>query len=375
MPNPIRIGVTVPLSGALEAFGCALRTGILEAVAEVNAAGGLLGRAVELLVRDNASVPALASSQARELVTVDDAFALVGGVTPQLSIPISVAAEQLQTPAVVTVTPLRAWLGATETGWSWAWDFFFDELQMTQTQFLAADLIETNKRIALFTDLEADGIVMGGLWTDMADAFGYEIVYHAEFPVGTDEFASQVAEANAVDADVVIGQLMAAEGHALLEAIRAGDYHPALVFLEKCANSGAWGRRTRGLGEGTLAANWFAEGIGAQRESEFIERHRPAHGGVDSGLATTVYGHTAARVLLDAVARAGTLDRKAVNDEIGRTDAEHPAGRIHFDASNACATPAVMTQWRGDDMVLVMFADGAIGPAAIRPFAQKPVHK
>jgi hypothetical protein len=34
-----------------------------------------------------------------------------------------------------------------------------------------------------------------------------------------------------------------------------------------------------------------------------------------------------------------------------------------------------MTQWRGDDMVLVMFADGAIGPAAIRPFAQKPVHK
>ena len=277
-------------------------------------------------------------------------------------------------PAIITLTtPQEHWLGATETGWSWAWDFFFDELQMTQTQFLAADLIETNKRIALFTDLEEDGIVMGELWADMADTFGYEIVYRAEFPVGTIDFASQIAEASAVDADVVVGQLMSAEGYALLRAIRANDYRPALVFLEKCANLGARGCGIRGL-EATLAANWFAEGIGAQRESEFVERYRSVHGGVDSGLATTVYGHAAARVLLDAIERAGTLGPEAVNAEIGRTDREYPAGRIRFDGANACAMPVVMTQWQGDDMVLVMFADGTAGPAAIARFAEKLVH-
>jgi branched-chain amino acid transport system substrate-binding protein len=366
-----RIGVTAPLSGPLEAFGPGIRTGIREAIDQVNARGGLLGHTVELLVRDNASIPGRASAQARELIVDDGAIALIGGITPQLGIPLSVVAEQLQTPALLTVTPIRAWLGATESGWSWAWNFFFDELQMTQTQFLASDLLDTNKRVALFTDLEEDGIVMGGLWVDRADAFGYEIVYHAEFPVGTTEFESQVAEAQAADADGVIGQLMEAEGQALLRAIRTRDYRPTFVFLEKCANSGAWARRTGGLCEDTLAANWFAEGIETQREAEFIARYRSELGGVDSNLATIVSGYTAAAVLVDAVQRAGTLSPAAVNAEIGNTAADYPAGRIRFDSANACAMPAVMTQWRGDDMVLVMHADGSPGPAAIRPFAQE----
>jgi branched-chain amino acid transport system substrate-binding protein len=320
---------------------------------------------VELLVRDNASVPSVASSQARELAEDNGICALIGGVTPRLGIPASVVAEQMEIPILLTIVPLRAWLEATETAWSWAWDFFFDERQMTQTQFLAANLVETNRRVALFTDLEEDGIMMGGLWAAYADTHSYEIVYHAEFPVGAHDFTSQVAEARAVGADVLIGQLMPAEGRSLLSAVKNGDYHPRLMFLEKCANSD-WGHLMQGRAEGILAASWFAEGMGVHREAEFIERYRTSHRGVDSSLATSVVGYTAARVLFDSIESVGTTDREAINAQIGLTDGEYPAGRIRFDPSQACALPAVMTQWRGDDMVLVLRPDGAAGPAPIR---------
>jgi branched-chain amino acid transport system substrate-binding protein len=365
---PIRLGVTAPLTGALEAFGNALRAGIVDAVADVNADGGILGRVVDVVITDNESVPSLASLRARELVSDSRVFALIGGVTPRLSIPISVVAEDVGVPTVIAVTPLRAWLGGAAEGWSWAWSIFFDELQMTQMQFRTADLIKTNRRVALFTDLEEDGVVMGGIWADTAHAFDYEIVYHAEFPIGTDTFDSQVAEAQAVDADILIGQLMAAEGDALLRAMRARQYRPQLVFLEKCANLGSWGRLDGGQREGTLAANWFAEGMGGAREAELINRFRQVHGGIDSALATAVHGYSAALVLLDATQRAGSFAPEHVNAEIGRTRADYPAGRIAFDASNTCALPAVMTQWRGNDMVLVTLPDGSPGPAPLRSF-------
>jgi branched-chain amino acid transport system substrate-binding protein len=357
------IGATLPLTGALAAFGTSIELGYRQAIAELSPRSG---PDVRLLVLDNRSEAGLASQQARDLVAGEGAIALLGGATPPLSIPISVVAEQLEIPVILTVTPIRAWLGASDDGWAWAWDIFFDELQMTRTQFLAASLIDTNRRVALFTDLEEDGIVMGALWEETAADFGYEIVYHAEFPVGTGAFGAQVAEAKAADADIVIAQVMAPDGHALLAAIRAGEYSPRLVFLEKAGNTGAWPRITGGLGEGTLAANWFAEGVGTLREAEFVERYREQFGGVDSNLGEVVSGYTAAAVLLDGIERAGSTDPAEINAAIGATDGDYPAGWVRFDAAHASAQPAVMTQWQGSDMVLVMHADGSPGPSEIR---------
>ena len=302
----------------------------------------------------------------RTATTGQGAVALLGPATPPLSIPVSFAAEALQVPAMLTITPIRAWQGAKEDGWQWSWDLFFDEEQMTETQFLAADLVETNRRVALFTDLEEDGIVMGDLWDDRAPDFGYEIVYRAEFPADAADLAGQVSEAMAADADIVIAQVIPPTGAALLEEFERQGWAPRLVFLEKAANTGAWPALTGGRGEGTLAANWFAEGNGTPHEAVFIDAYREPLGGVDSNLGVIVWGYSAARVLLDALERAGSVDPHALNEAIASTDGEYPAGRVRFDAGHASAHPAVQTQWQGTDMVLVMHADGSAGPAALR---------
>lgn len=367
--DAVIIGASLPLTGPLQAFGTSLELGYEQAIAEVNEAGGIeidgQKRTLELVVQDNASNGDKAAEQARSLVLDDEAVALLGPATPPLSIPVSAAADQLKVPAIVTITPLQAWKGGNPDGWTYAWDAFFDETQMTQTQFQAADLVETNKKVALFTDTEEDGVVMGGLWEQTAPEFGYEIVYRAQFAVGNTNFSSQVAEARAAEAEVVISQVTPPDGVALLKEMKTQNYVPEVLFLEKAGNTGGYVEISEGLADGTLAANWFAAGMDLEREQEFIDTYAEQLGGVNSDLGTVIYGYSIAQVLIQAIERAGSLEANAINDEIGKTDATFPAGKISFGDDHAAVLQAVQTQWVGADQLLVLDASGEATETAI----------
>jgi ABC-type branched-chain amino acid transport systems, periplasmic component len=211
----------------------------------------------------------------------------------------------------------------------------------------------------IFTDTEEDGPIQGQLWKDYAETYGYEVVAHIEFPVGNTNFSSQVAEAKASGADIILAQIIPPDGIALLKEMKAQAFDPKLVFMEKAGNTGGFVEITEGLAEGVLAANWFAEGIGTDREAEFIENFADAAGGVNSNLGTIVYGYSIAKVLLDAISAAGSTEADAVNTAIGATDADYPAGRIVFDGDHASAMPVVQTQWVGADQIMVLTTDGA----------------
>lgn len=363
--DPIVVGASLPLTGSLQAFGTSLQTGYEAAFDEINQAGGVtvdgVARQLKLDVQDNASDGDTASSQARDLVLEDGAVALLGPATPPLSIPVSLAAEQLKVPMLTTITPLEAWKGANTSGWNWAWDVFFDEKQMTDTQFQTADLVQTNKKVALFTDQEEDGIVMGGLWAGKAASFGYDVVSHGQFPVGNTNFSAQVADAKAAGAQVVIAQVIPPDGIALLREMKAQNYVPQVMFLEKAGNTGGYVKLSDGLADGVLAANWFAQGIGTDREAEFIEKFRATADGVNSDLGTIVYGYSIATILGQAIGEAGSTDPAAVNDAIHRTSGTYPAGDIAFADDHTAALPAVQTQWSGNDQLLVFDGKAAAG--------------
>ena len=363
--GPIKIGTTLPLTGSLRAFGTSLLDGYKQAIDEVNNAGGLevggTRHEVNLVVQDNASDGDKASSDARDLVLNHGVIALLGPATPPLSIPVSSVGEQLQVPTLITITPVEAWEGGNSDGWKWSWDVFFDEKQMTTTQFRTADLVPTNKKVALFTDTEQDGITMGSLWTFTAPEFGYEIVYHAQFPVGNTNFSSQVAEAKAADAEIVIAQIVPPDGVTLLREMKAQAYDPPLIFLEKAGDTGGYPE----LAGGVLAANWFAEGMGLPQEQSFIDKYKAQLGGVNSSLGTIVCGYTIARILLESIRKAGSTDASAVNAAIGEASGTYPAGTVTFNSSHAAILPAVQTQWQGSDMVLVLNADGTAANAVL----------
>ncbi|MBP7064527.1 ABC transporter substrate-binding protein [Ferrovibrio sp.] len=76
----IVFGQAAVLEGPASALGTGMRDGILAAFAEANAAGGVKGRKLELVLRDDGYEPAKAAAAARQLLDQDKVFALIGPV-------------------------------------------------------------------------------------------------------------------------------------------------------------------------------------------------------------------------------------------------------------------------------------------------------
>lgn len=371
--SDIVIGTSVPLTGALGTMGTPVSMGYQAAIDEINAAGGVdFGGAkhkIKLVIQDNASDPAKAAAQAKSLVLDSKAVALLGPVTPPLSIPEATVADQLKIPFLTSITPIRAFGGAN-SGWNYAWDVFFDETQMTQTQFQASDLINTNKKVALFTDTEEDGVVMGKLWEANAPKFGYTIVAHETFAVDNANFSSQVADAKAKGAEVVISQVIPPEAIGILKEMKAQGYDPKALFMEKGGNTGNFVKITGGLGLGVMAANWFASGMGLAQEKKFIDAYATKIGGINSDLGILVCGYSIANVLADAIKAAGGTDASKLSAAIGATNGDYAIGHIQFTVGHSAPLKVIQTQWdANNNQVMVLNLEGKAATPIVTPEA------
>ena len=94
----IKLGLVAAMSGQSAKSGEAIVRGLSIAVDEINAKGGLLGKKVELLVRDDESNPAKGAVAARELVQREKVAALFGGLDTPVSLAIVPFANQTKVP-------------------------------------------------------------------------------------------------------------------------------------------------------------------------------------------------------------------------------------------------------------------------------------
>jgi branched-chain amino acid transport system substrate-binding protein len=97
-PAPIRIGLQAPLTGAFAAFGKWHNRALQAAIDRLNAAGGVSGRAFELLTRDATSDAATAKGVFSQLVLQGNADFVIGSVDSSTNIATAPLAQQLKTP-------------------------------------------------------------------------------------------------------------------------------------------------------------------------------------------------------------------------------------------------------------------------------------
>ena len=101
--KPIKVGMPIPLSGPPALFGDPASKGAMMYVEEINAKGGVLGRKIELLVRDSKADASEAVRQARELILKDNVDFLVGTLTSAEGPAVSVVAKENK---IVFIAPI-----------------------------------------------------------------------------------------------------------------------------------------------------------------------------------------------------------------------------------------------------------------------------
>src|SRR3569832_571038 len=92
--DAIRIGVVTPLSGTYAGIGQQVRWGLELATKEVNAAGGIMGRQVELSFEDEEAIPSVAVQKAEKLFQVGKVDFLTGTVNSGSTLAVGQLAER-----------------------------------------------------------------------------------------------------------------------------------------------------------------------------------------------------------------------------------------------------------------------------------------
>ncbi len=92
----VKVGAVIPTTGPLQVYGEATLNGLRLAVDEVNAAGGVLGRKLELVVADSATNPQVGVDAAKRLVSVDGVVGLIGALSSGVTIPIATTVSAVE---------------------------------------------------------------------------------------------------------------------------------------------------------------------------------------------------------------------------------------------------------------------------------------
>lgn len=111
--EPIKFGLVTALSGQSALAGEAITRGMQIAIDEINAKGGVLGRPVELVRRDDEANPAKGVVAARELIYREKVAVVFGGLDTPVSMAIVPLMNQEKVPFM---GPWAAGTGITKNG-------------------------------------------------------------------------------------------------------------------------------------------------------------------------------------------------------------------------------------------------------------------
>jgi branched-chain amino acid transport system substrate-binding protein len=332
--EPIKIGEINPLSGYLAKHGWEIHQGIRHAVEEVNLRGGLEGRRVELLSRDDRSSPEVAVNQAQELILREKVVGLLGGYVDSLVGPISQLAARHRLPYVASAS-LQSALTR-----QWENPYFFrvsklDGIVDPLCRFLSQELkVKTAAMLYMATPGSTEFAETVSAQLKKA---GIAIPLREKFRPGARDFSVFLLKVKEAQVDVLVSGGFFPDNLILVRQLRERPVGlKAFIAPWGVAYAGfiqEMGPASEGL-LGTCAWNPGVTMPGTEKESQaLVESFRRRFG--EEPNTTTMHGYTSARALLAALEKVfrkkEPLTSPAIRRELAGLDLVLPMGRLKFD--------------------------------------------
>ncbi len=202
-PKPaetIKIGHLVPLTGDLSFIGEPFANAGVLAVEDINAAGGVLGKDIEVIVEDTATDAKTAVDAMEKLIKIDKVEAVVGGVTSFVSL---ATYEKLALNKVPMISPSATAAELTDIEDD---DFFFrtspaDTLQAAAIAILAWEKGYRTANVICRDDAYGRGL--GGIFTKKFEELGGEVLVTVIYDAKAPDFSGYVTEVSSEPADVI----------------------------------------------------------------------------------------------------------------------------------------------------------------------------
>jgi branched-chain amino acid transport system substrate-binding protein len=341
----IPVGVYGALTGSEAAFGTSTVNGVRIAADEINAAGGVLGRKIRLVVEDDQGRAEEAASVVTKLITSDGVVALIGENSSNQSL---AAAPIAQSNGVPMISPSSTNPSVTEKG-----DFIFRVCFTDPYQGKAlASFARTNLKlgaVAILVDKKNDySVGLAGVFRKEFEALGGKIANEQSYSGGDTEFRPQLTTIRGWYPQAVfipgfyteVGQI----------AIQARD----LGFMGPLIGGDGWDSPVViQIGGKAIEGSYFSDHyfVGETRPvvQKFVAEYEKRHGRKPE--ATAALGYDALYLWANAAKRAGSVDKKLVRDQIATaSNYEGVAGTITMGPDRNPIKPVAMIKIENGQM-------------------------
>lgn len=308
----IKLGVLLPLTGDAASYGESELRAIQIAVDEVNAAGGVNERQIELVVEDGKCDSQAGGSAAQKLINVDGVKIIIGGACSEETL----AASKVTEPArVILISPSASSSRVTEAG-----NFVF---RTSPSELLAGKIAATYafkelsaKKAAIVSELTDYAQGLREIYKKTFTDLGGTVVADETYTTGDADFRTQILKIKQAKADVVyVVPQTAASGVIIFKQLRENKINAKFTTAEVLMDSQIVKDNASVL-EGVVGVEVAVDYEGNSKAKAFRDAHRAKFGGADPGIfAANAYD--AVHLIHEGLAATmtdGTINTAALRD-------------------------------------------------------------
>lgn len=326
--DTVKIGVLAPLTGNVAVYGVSTNYGVQMAFEEINAAGGIGGKQVELKTLDEKGDVSEAVNAYNMLVS-QDIVALIGDVTSKPTIAVAELAAEDNMP-MITATGTAAEI--TQKGENIFRTCFMDPTQGKAMATFAKDELGVGSVGVLSNPADDYSMGVADAFKSTCQTLGISVVGDEGYGSSDKDFNTQLTSILGKNPDALFisdyynnVSLMAIQARALgfTGPILGPDGFDGVV--------GATAPEQVGVLNNLYFTSHYSMSDTAEKVQNFVKGYQAKYGSDPTAFAAL--GYDTAYIVADAIGRAGSTDPQAIIDALKSTSYAGVTGDITFDAN------------------------------------------
>ncbi len=323
--DSIKIGFNAPLTGFAAADGNSARVGAELAVEQVNSAGGIGGKQLELVIYDDQASPKESAPLAVKLITQDNVAA---GISGSYSGATRAAATIYQENSVPYISAYAVHPDITRAGDYVFRTSFVGEVQGRAGAKLIGEMMG-HKRVVMITLNNDFGKSLANGFKEKAADFGIEIVNEYEYSIKDREFGAIVSKTKSDEPDAIYASGYFFTAGPLVRQLRAAGIEVPVIGQEGY-DSQKFIEIAGPDAEGVIITTSLDRDSADAVTQDFISGFEAKAGYPSDMVAASA--HTAVLVMADALTRAADDSAAALREAIAGASVMASTGQISFNA-------------------------------------------
>lgn len=311
----VKLGVIEPLTGPASYYGERILQGVQLATKRINAAGGVLGKEIVLVVEDDQTDADQTVALFRRIAADNEVLAVIGPTHSRSFLAAAPLAEELQI-VFASAGSGAPWPEGLPNQWNFRNTVPFTVMVVSQLETVL--LGSGAQRVGSIYSDDNPGVAapqsIGAAWIAATD--GVEMVTEQVAATGTTDYGPQITQLIAADLDAVIVNLITEDGALFMSQARSRGLTAPFVS----GNNGLLDLRivelSGGAAEGLIVPSHFDPNRESAETKGFLEAWAAEFGVLDDFLVT--YGHDLVYIMVEAMNKANTTtDRDAFRQAWG----------------------------------------------------------